>query len=141
MSPVAILPRRLADVRLACSVECTVVDENGKPVEEQSAELPKHKKNPEIGNKTTTFAAKMLIEQDDAVSFDANEEVTFMDWGNGFVSKDSSKPIRNVSVKLHLEGRLQKDVQKGHLASADAVCAARECAAEGLRLSYYQEED
>jgi glutamyl-tRNA synthetase len=38
---------------------------------------PKHKKNPEVGTKTTTFGPKLVMEQEDAQSFDDNEEVRF----------------------------------------------------------------
>jgi glutamyl-tRNA synthetase len=37
--------------------------------------LPKHKKNPEVGEKTTVYSSTILIDQDDAISFDDQEEV------------------------------------------------------------------
>jgi tRNA synthetases class I (E and Q), anti-codon binding domain len=37
--------------------------------------LPKHKKNPEVGEKKTVYASSVLIDQDDALSFEDNEEV------------------------------------------------------------------
>jgi len=37
--------------------------------------LPKHKKNPEVGEKKTVYASSILIDQDDALSFEDNEEV------------------------------------------------------------------
>lgn len=47
----------------------------GAPDKEESKLLPKHKKNADLGNKTTVFASEILIEQVDAKSFDDNEEV------------------------------------------------------------------
>jgi glutamyl-tRNA synthetase len=37
--------------------------------------LPKHKKNPEVGEKKTVYSSNILIDQEDAVSFEDNEEV------------------------------------------------------------------
>lgn len=94
----------------------TVTQADGKPVEEHSLALPKHKKNLDIGNKTTTFSAKMYVEQEDAASFAPNEEVTFMDWGNAYVLKapDASAPIKTLDVQLHLEGDFKKTSKKVH---------------------------
>lgn len=47
----------------------------GGPAAEESKRLPKHKKNAELGDKTTFFSSSLLIEQVDAKSFDDNEEV------------------------------------------------------------------
>lgn len=40
------------------------------------AEVPRHKKNAELGNKSITFGPTIYIEQVDAASFDDNEEVS-----------------------------------------------------------------
>jgi len=39
--------------------------------------IPKHKKNAEVGEKKTVYSSLIIIEQEDAASFDceANEEV------------------------------------------------------------------
>lgn len=37
--------------------------------------LPKHKKNPEVGEKKTVYSSSILIEQEDALSFEDQEEV------------------------------------------------------------------
>jgi len=37
--------------------------------------LPKHKKNPEVGEKKTVYTSSILIDQEDALSFEDNEEV------------------------------------------------------------------
>lgn len=91
---------------------------------ETSVAAPKHKKNLEIGNKTTVYAPKMYIEQVDAASFGPNEEVTFMDWGNAYVLKSPSvsTPLKTLDVQLHLEGDFKKTSKKVHwlAISADA---------------------
>jgi glutamyl-tRNA synthetase len=37
--------------------------------------LPKHKKNPEVGEKKTVYSSSILVEQEDALSFEDQEEV------------------------------------------------------------------
>ena len=37
--------------------------------------MPKHKKNSDVGEKKTVFSSNILIEQEDAASFEDNEEV------------------------------------------------------------------
>ena len=37
--------------------------------------MPKHKKNPEVGEKKSVYSSSILIDQDDALSFEDNEEV------------------------------------------------------------------
>ena len=98
------------------SVEVTVTQMDGAPVKEQTLALPKHKKNLDIGNKSTTYASQMYIEQEDAASFASNEEVTFMDWGNAYILKSptSSAPITKLDVQLHLDGDFKKTSKKVH---------------------------
>ena len=47
----------------------------GGPAEIEVKTLPKHKKNPDVGEKKTVFSSNILIEQEDAASFEDNEEV------------------------------------------------------------------
>ncbi len=44
--------------------------------------LPKHKKNEDVGVKNVIFSSNILVEGPDADSFELDEIVTFMDWGN-----------------------------------------------------------
>ena len=94
--------------------------------------MPKHKKNPEVGEKETVYTSNILIDQEDAVSFESNEEVrwffpsapsaltngnqiTLMDWGNAIVrskTTDSSGMITALSMELHLEGDFKKTTKK-----------------------------
>jgi len=54
----------------------TVIVQGG-PSSPEVKWVPKHKKNAEVGNKKTVYSSTILIEQEDAESFDyeANEEV------------------------------------------------------------------
>ena len=48
---------------------------NGGPSSPEIKTLPRHKKNPEVGEKKTVYSSQILIEQEDAASFDDQEEV------------------------------------------------------------------
>lgn len=47
----------------------------GGPQQIEVKELPKHKKNADAGLKKTVFSSSILVEQEDAASFEDNEEV------------------------------------------------------------------
>jgi glutamyl-tRNA synthetase len=77
--------------------------------------LPKHKKNPEVGEKKTVYASQVYVEQEDAITFDDKEEITLMDWGNAIVRKKalaSDGTIASLEVDLHLEGDFRKTKKK-----------------------------
>ncbi|KAF7311442.1 Glutamate-tRNA ligase [Mycena kentingensis (nom. inval.)] len=86
------------------------------PASPETKMFPKHKKNPEVGEKTTVFSAALFIEQEDAQSFEDQEEITLMDWGNAIVrsvSKDAaSGTITALTMDLHLEGDFRKTKKK-----------------------------
>ncbi|KZT51249.1 glutamate-tRNA ligase [Calocera cornea HHB12733] len=77
--------------------------------------VPRHKKNPEVGEKKTVYSGEVYVEQEDAVSFDDNEEITLMDWGNAFVrskEKDANGVITHIAMELHLAGDFKKTKKK-----------------------------
>ncbi|KZV67990.1 glutamate-tRNA ligase [Peniophora sp. CONT] len=78
--------------------------------------LPKHKKNPDVGDKQTTYSSLIFIEQEDALSFDSNEEITLMDWGNAIVTSKSidsaTGAVTSLELELHLEGDVKKTKKK-----------------------------
>ena len=47
----------------------------GGPAQPEVKSLPKHKKNPDVGEKKTIFSSNIFVEQEDAISFDDQEEV------------------------------------------------------------------
>lgn len=76
--------------------------------------VPKHKKNSDLGSKSTSYGPEILLEQQDAVILELGEEVTLMDWGNAFVKaikKDGAK-VTSVELSLHLEGDFKKTKKK-----------------------------
>ncbi|KAI5949585.1 GUS1 [Candida jiufengensis] len=83
------------------------------PKEPYSETKPKHKKNPDVGNKEVIFSNQVLIEQEDA-DLTENEEVTFMDWGNVIISKvhKEGDVVKSIEANLHLEGDFRKTSKK-----------------------------
>ncbi len=85
------------------------------PQQPYSKALPKHKKNPELGNKETAFSRTIFIEQADAKEIKLNEEVTLMDWGNvifdGPVQSDSGLII-GMEARMNLNGDFKKTEKK-----------------------------
>ncbi|KAK4688358.1 hypothetical protein P7C73_g1752, partial [Tremellales sp. Uapishka_1] len=92
------------------------VDVVGRDTEEvEVLSKPLHKKNPEVGEKKQVYSSKIIMEQEDALSFGDNEEITAMDWGNAFVTSKSTSPSGDVTaltLKLHLEGDFKKTSKK-----------------------------
>lgn len=109
IDPVA--PRHTA-VESGDVVKATIVNGPAAPYAE---DRPKHKKNPELGNKKSIFANEILIEQADAQSFKQDEEVTLMDWGNAYVreiNRDASGKVTSLKLELHLDGDFKKTEKK-----------------------------
>ncbi|RDB21094.1 putative glutamate--tRNA ligase, cytoplasmic [Hypsizygus marmoreus] len=87
----------------------------GGPASPEIKTLPKHKKNPEIGEKKTVYTSSILIEQEDALSFEDQEEITLMDWGNAIVRSktvDASGQVTVIEMDLNLEGDFRKTKKK-----------------------------
>jgi len=60
------------------SVPVKIIGGEGKPEGKvEIKELPKHKKNEEIGFKKTYYGETIYVEQSDAVTFGQDEEVSF----------------------------------------------------------------
>lgn len=98
----------LSDKMVICHVQ-------GAPATAEVKEVPKHKKNPDIGNKKTTYSNKIALDQEDAKSLEVGEEITLMDWGNAFVrnvQKDANGEATSVDLELHLEGDFKKTKKK-----------------------------
>ncbi|KAF9500578.1 glutamate-tRNA ligase [Pleurotus eryngii] len=87
----------------------------GGPATPEVKMVPKHKKNAEIGEKQTVYTSTILVEQADAASFEDQEEITLMDWGNAIVrskTTDTSDVITSIEMDLNLEGDFRKTKKK-----------------------------
>lgn len=95
-------------------VRCTIA---GAPAAHQKA-VPKHKKNLEIGNKTTVYDSPVWIEQEDAAIFEQDEEITLMDWGNVYVRAKEvnvqTGKITAIKMEAHFDGDFKKTKRKIH---------------------------
>jgi glutamyl-tRNA synthetase len=95
---------------------CNVI---GADTEVRYEDKPKHIKNPEVGTKRVAFSNKIWIEQEDAIRFSQDEEITLMNWGNAFVRKitrpsgaDAVDEVKELELELHLEGDFKKTDKK-----------------------------
>ncbi|KAJ6624520.1 glutamate-tRNA ligase [Mycena sp. CBHHK59/15] len=87
----------------------------GGPTSPEIKTLPKHKKIADIGEKKTVYTSAILVEQEDALSFDDQEEITLMDWGNAIVRSktvNSAGDITAIAMDLHLDGDFRKTKKK-----------------------------
>lgn len=85
------------------------------PADPEVKTLPKHKKNPEVGEKKTVFSSQVFVEQEDALSFEDQEEITMMDWGNAIVRSktvDASGVVTGITMSLNLSGDFRKTKKK-----------------------------
>ena len=71
------------------------------------------------------YSSQIFVEQEDAVSFEDQEEVTLMDWGNAIVrskTTDVSGVVTAIEMELHLDGDFRKTKKKiTWLAQPDAA--------------------
>ncbi|KAJ1344787.1 glutamate-tRNA ligase [Batrachochytrium salamandrivorans] len=94
-------------------VKATFVDSD---IAIHAKELLKHKKNPDLGMKTTIFSPEIFLEQEDAKEFEQDEELTLMDWGNAIVKSikrnSETNLIDSVELQLNLAGDVKKTKKK-----------------------------
>ena len=112
---------RFTAVTAEDQVKCTV---KGAPEEPYSEEKDKHAKNAELGKKKVVYSKTIIVDQVDAQSFDDNEEITLMNWGNAIVRKKHlAKPgeatVTELELELHLEGDVKKTSKKITWLSSD----------------------
>lgn len=86
-----------------------LVDAPAAPYEKQ---MPKHKKNPAVGMKTTTFTKTIHIEGEDAKDLTVGEEITMMDFGNIIITKVPASADAPIEATLNLAGDFKKTKKK-----------------------------
>ncbi|KAI9221030.1 tRNA synthetases class I, catalytic domain-containing protein [Blastocladiella britannica] len=86
------------------------------PAQVEFTDLPKHKKNPEVGTKRTAFAKHVLLSSTDLADAADGEEVTLMDWGNVVIDKlyrdAASGKVVKADAHLHLAGDVKSTRKK-----------------------------
>ena len=80
---------------------------------------PKHIKNLDLGTKKVAYSDTIVIEQSDAQTFQQDEEITLMNWGNAYVRKISHSlnplthsTVTGLELELHLQGDFKATKQK-----------------------------
>jgi glutamyl-tRNA synthetase len=71
----------------------------------------------DLGTKKVVYSSHVIVDQADAASFEQDEEITMMNWGNAFVRKitrDTADPklVTELEVELHLQGDVKKTKKK-----------------------------
>ncbi|KIW01589.1 glutamate-tRNA ligase [Verruconis gallopava] len=105
-------------------VQCTVVGAREAPYAE---EKPVHAKTAELGTKKVVYSKNIILDQVDAASFEQDEEITLMNWGNAIVRKINHtlnplkgfKTVTSLELELHLQGDVKKTKKKVTWLSTD----------------------
>jgi len=114
--------KRYTAINTPNKVVCNVI---GAPEAPRTEDKDVHAKNPELGTKKVVFSKRIILEQEDAKSFEDNEEITLMNWGNAIVRKKSyslnpmqllkaadQKTVTELELELHLQGDVKKTAKK-----------------------------
>jgi len=93
------------------AVSCTVQGLSELSV----VEKPKHGKSADLGTKKVVYDKTILLEQADAKSFELDEEITLMNWGNAYVrgtTNDADGNVTGLDLELNLVGDVKKTKKK-----------------------------
>ena len=102
---------RHTSIATSMAVTCTINGLTGPTV----VEKPKHGKNSELGTKKVVYDKTILLEQADAKSFEPDEEITLMNWGNAYVrgiTNDADGNVTGLDLELNLAGDVKKTKKK-----------------------------
>jgi glutamyl-tRNA synthetase len=95
-----------------------VIDE----LESELRPLPRHKKNPLLGEKQVAYSSHLFMEQADVSGLKIGDEFTLMDWGNAIVEgieMASPEIVACISIRLNLEGDFKRTSLKATWLSPD----------------------
>ena len=83
-------------------------------VKEEIKDVPKHKKNPDVGNKKCAYSNEILLDSEDAKDLSEGEEITLMDWGNSIIKKVHrvNGIVTKIDAILNLAGDFKKTKKK-----------------------------
>ena len=94
----------------ADAVRCTV--QGVSDADLQPLTKPKYVKNPYLGSKQVLLDKTIQLEQADAQTFAAGEEITLMNWGNAFVRRidrgSDGQTITALTLDFHPDGNVKK---------------------------------
>ncbi|RDL34313.1 Nucleotidylyl transferase [Venustampulla echinocandica] len=99
------------------AVYCTVRGIDGP----DTVTKPKYVKNLELGSKKVMYDKTIVLEQFDAQSFEKDEEITLMNWGNAYarsITRDPpGKVVTGIELELHFSGDFKKTKKVSWLAA------------------------
>lgn len=101
-----------------------IVGGEGCPESAELREIPRHKKNPQLGNKQMAFSPHFFMEQADVSGFKVGDEFTLMDWVNAIVEgieMADASTVAFINVKLNLQGDFKKTSLKATWLSPDPL--------------------
>ncbi|TKA71493.1 hypothetical protein B0A49_05606 [Cryomyces minteri] len=123
---------RYTAVVIAHKCPVTIIGARAAPYTEDK---DKHAKNKDVGTKKVVYSANVIVDQEDAQSFEQDEEITLMNWGNAIVRKISyslspldvvksavgsaPKVVSALELELHLQGDVKKTKKKVTWLSTD----------------------
>ncbi|CAH1261365.1 EPRS [Branchiostoma lanceolatum] len=84
-------------------------------VKDEMKEVPKHPKNPDVGQKEVWYSSRVYIDGQDAATLTEGEVVTFINWGNVIVkkiNKNKSGAVESIDAQLNLENTDYKKTAK-----------------------------
>jgi glutamyl-tRNA synthetase len=83
-------------------------------IEFETKPVPKHKKNPGLGEKLTNYGKRLFLEAADCQDVQVDEEVTLMDWGNVIVREviKNGDKVSKLKIHLNLGGDFKKTKKK-----------------------------
>lgn len=101
-----------------------VIGGEGCPESAELRDIPRHKKNPQLGFKQMAFSSHFFMEQADVAGLKVGDEFTLMDWGNAIVEeieRADAQTVASVRVKLNLQGDFKKTSLKATWLSPDPL--------------------
>ncbi|AFN82587.1 glutamyl tRNA synthetase [Encephalitozoon romaleae SJ-2008] len=100
--------------RYFCVQQRNVVEVSIENMSEYMMEVPKHKKNGNLGVKEVLYSNLMLLSQEDGKVLQDDEEFTLMNWGNAIVKKKTVVDgiVTKMSIVLNLEGDFKQTKNK-----------------------------
>eukprot|EP00003_Mantamonas_plastica_P023299 TRINITY_DN4169_c0_g1_i4.p1 TRINITY_DN4169_c0_g1~~TRINITY_DN4169_c0_g1_i4.p1 ORF type:complete len:480 (-),score=183.65 TRINITY_DN4169_c0_g1_i4:3-1442(-) len=97
------------------SVEGVPLTLTDGPTEPCFESVPRHRQNPELGQKMLRYSRNLLLEPEDANLLNDGDEITLMHWGNIIideVQRDANSDVTAVVAHLHLDGDFKKTEHK-----------------------------
>lgn len=100
--------------RYSCVRQNGAVDVYINNTSDYEMDVPKHKKNGELGVKSVFYSNSILLSQEDASVLEENEEFTLMNWGNAIVKSKTIADglVTRMELTLNPDGNFKTTKNK-----------------------------